>query len=587
MNQLVLSTILFLLTTGLQAQSKLFEEVTSQAGIFSAGGNKAVAIMDFDGDRFVDIFVSRKGQPNLLFRNRGDGAFAEVATQNNLAVVGNSGMALWGDINNDGFLDLYMAGIDEPNLLFINQAGVFTDQTDQAGVGDVLKTEATGFIDYDNDGLLDIFIFNRAGENAFYHARDGLTFTNVIVSTGVWGRANAMGLAIVDYDNDGDQDIYLVYDGRQANNLYRNNGDGTFTDVADQAGLAVQAEGMAPAFADFNNDGYLDLYITNMFENLLFENNRNGTFTDVTQSAGVADIGMGWGVTWLDYNNDGWLDLYIVNASSFNSPPDPNVLYHNNHDGTFTVVNAGDPSSSLLSGFAAACGDVDRDGYIDLFVTNEGRSNQLFRNLGSGNNWLKIRLRGTQSNRDALGARVILRAGHLEQTREVSGGMGWFSQNSPVVHFGLAQVSSVDELEIHWPSGLVERFGDGVTLNQEILIEEGVGTVTSVAGGTLQGPRDFSLGRGYPNPFSRTESTGNISLPLTLGGNAAVAFQVAVFNIVGQRVRTLAREVRQPGSYSLQWDGRSDSGKRLGNGVYVIQIVSGNLRQSRKVLLLP
>ncbi|MFQ5652939.1 MAG: FG-GAP-like repeat-containing protein [bacterium] len=574
-------------------QETIFEDVTQRAGVAENGRNWGVAFGDFDGDTFEDILVTRFEQSNRFYRNLGDGTFEELSQNVGLNLNRRNGMPLWGDINNDGRLDLYLAGLDEPNFLFLNRGSEgLTNITETASVGDSHKTEAVAFTDFDLDGFVDLFLFNRAAENVLYRNKGDLTFERML-SAGLSGRLNAMGLAFADYDNDGDQDVYLVYDGHQANNLYRNNGDGTFTDVAGSAGVALRAEGMAPAFADFDNDGLLDLYVTNLGANVLYNNNGDGTFTDVTTRAGAGDPGMGWGLTWLDYDNDGWLDLYVVNASSFNSPPDPNVLYHNNHDGTFTIVNENDPTRSLASGFGSACADIDHDGCLDLFITNQDRHNQLFLNKGGGNHWIAVQLIGTTSNRDAVGACVTLRAGNLQQTREVSSACGWVSQNSLLLHVGLAENTVVEEITVTWPTRppLVESFFD-IRADQYVTITERVGIVTSVEKrGAKALPQEYALSRSYPNPFyAGTDRIGSpkggTTIHYTIGGNSARVTEIAVFNILGQQVRSLVRGVKPPGTHSVQWDGRNAHGHESSKGIYFVRMISGPFIQSQKVLLL-
>lgn len=574
------------------AQVSLFKEVTASVGVAVKGNNWGVAFGDFNNDSREDILVTRFGQGNLLYKNSGDGRFEEISQITGLDINQKNGMAVWGDIDNDGLLDLYLAGIEEPNRLFKNTgAESFTDISETAGVADSGKTEAVAFTDFNLDGHLDLFVFNRAAQNRFYQNKGQWVFEDVSNRTHTTGRSNAMGLAFTDYDNDGDQDLYLVYDGKMANNLYRNDG-GVFTEVAQQAGVAVQAEGMAPAFGDFNNDGWLDLYITNMFENILFKNNGDGTFKNVTESAGVGDTGMGWGVSWLDFDNDGWLDLYVANASSFNTPPDPNVLYHNNGDGTFSMVNAQDPSSSLLSSFGAATADLNQDGYLDLFITNQGAENQLFQNLGGEHHWLAIKLIGTSSNRDALGAKVELRAGDLTLYREVTSACGWVSQNSLTLHFGLAHNTSVDEIEIKWPSRKIDYFYQ-IPADQKIIIQEHVGIITSVGAqrAITATSKVFSLSAVYPNPFTAENPAGQlgqtgVTIQFRVHDTTTNMTTLTIYNLLGQKVKTLLAAPQTAGQFSVKWNGKNDRKQLLSPGMYLVVLRRGAEMQSRKILLM-
>lgn len=584
--------IFLFLTPELHSQEQIFSDITLEAGLVESGINKGLSFVDFDNNGLVDLYITRSNTSNLLYKNIGDNKFQEIAAGTSLDVSRRNGMPLWGDIDNDGLPELYLAGIKEQNLLFLNRGEEgFTDITASAYVGDSNHTEAIAWLDYNQDGFLDIFVFNRSANNALYVNLQDNTFVNAMGRAGITGNINAMGLAVADYDNDGDQDIYLVYDGNQANNLYKNNGDGTFTDVAVGAGVALKAQGMAPAFGDFNNDGYLDIYITNLGKNVLYQNMGNGTFTDVSKSAGVQDIGMGWGLTWLDYDNDGYLDLYVSNASSFNSPPDPNVLYHNNGDQTFSIVNQNDPTNSLASSYGSACADINNDGYLDLAITNEGGRNELFLNNGGSNNWLKIKLVGTASNRDAIGARITIRANNNTQIREISGGSGWFSQNSSIVHFGLNDSETVDEIEIRWPSGLVETFNN-TQANNLLKIVEGESRITSVRERNNfknEKPGDFSLGQNYPNPFYADASNkrkAGTTLQYRIGRSITSNTTITVYNILGQKIRTLVNRLHLPGIYTVQWDSRDAADLPVSNGIYLIKMNYGGFTQTRQVLLL-
>ncbi len=591
MRYLQIVTILLLLAMGVHAQQAIFDDAGRNAGLAVAGGSWGATVRDFDGDQHEDLMVTRLSQSNLVHRNLGNGLFQEIGGLSGLSLDGRSGMPLCGDIDNDGDADVFIASLGQPNFLFRNTGSSFFENiTLLAGVGDASMAEAAGFFDYDLDGQIDLFVFNRGADNLLYRNLGGGQFAYE-PGAGIFGRSNAMGLSLTDFDGDGLQDIYLVYDGRQVNNLYRNNGDGSFTDVAAQAGIALRAEGMAPAFGDYNNDGLLDVYITNLDANNLFQNNGDGTFTDVTDTAGVGDRGMGWGLTWLDYDNDGWLDLYVVNASGYNSPPDPNVLYRNNQDGTFSITNADDPSNSLLSGFAVACADFNRDGFLDLFVTNQGGENQLFMNRTNGNHWLMVRLEGRGSNRDALGARVELRAGGLVQTREVTSSNGWVSQNSLTLHFGLAENTVIDEIRVTWPNAArsVEHISN-VTADQQIHIVEGKGLVTRV--GTPDRPRTpegFRLSPAFPNPFGGATGGGHsttTTITYSIDGASPATVELGVFNTLGQLVKSLVAERQQPSQYSVRWHGNDALGNRVGQGVYFIRLRTGSVVQSQKILLL-
>jgi len=276
------------------------------------------------------------------------------------------------------------------------------------------------------------------------------------------------GVSWGDYDNDGLQDLYITSK-YEANTLYRNLGNGVFEDVTDTSGTRGWGTSYGAAWADFDNDLDLDLYVTTKgSRNFLFANNSDGTFEDVTLEAGVDNPNQATGIAWGDYDNDGFQDLYIL------GDPGPNTLYHNNGDGTFSDITseagAQDPNSSVSVGLSA--GDYNGDGFLDMYIANVSSDYILFKNDGNPNNWLKLDLTGVFSNRSAIGARVVVVTGEHHQMRVVGAGCGFQSQNSLEVEFGLGSHYIVDAVHIHWPSGIVTdlwQVGPNQTLH---IIEE-------------------------------------------------------------------------------------------------------------------
>jgi len=439
---------------------EIFSEQSANAGIANLGFNYSISLADYDSDGDEDIYITRLADKNLLYQNQGNGQFKEVAAEAGVDYEGVTYMAVWGDIDNDEDLDLYLANEkNEPNILYINDGqGKFTDGTSEAGVEFTQKSRTVLMADVDNDGWLDIYLANNGAQNSLFHNNADGTFTDIITSSRAVDQQIAMGAIFFDYDNDNDQDLYLIHDGNQANILYRNEGNNKFTDVSESAGVAYEGLGMGVDAADLNNDGFLDLYITNMLENVLYLNNGDGTFKDISEAASVDDDGMGWGTTWIDYDNDGLRDLYLSNDSDFF--PNPNILYRNNGDFTFQIVSENTVIESPNEGYATACGDINGDGWPDLLVANTDTNNQLFINEGSGKHWIKIRLRGTESNTYAVGARVEVHTANGISVDEVTTGSGYSAQNSFTLHFGLNDQTSINKVVVRWPSGLVETFED-------------------------------------------------------------------------------------------------------------------------------
>ena len=288
-------------------------------------------------------------------------------------------------------------------------------------------------------------------------------------------------------------DVYIANDADQ-NFLYRNNGDGTFTDVSLTAGVGFSEDGdaengMGADFGDYDNDGYLDLVVTNFQDqtNTLYHNEGGGLFSDVSYASKIGTISLpylAWGVSFCDYDNDGYQDLFIANGhlhenvQAFNPIgfyEQPNLLFRNNRDGTFDEVGTDSGSGMHLEkvsrGFAYS--DYDNDGDLDQLVTNLKGAPDLLENEGGQNVWLTLKLIGTRSNRDAIGARVKVTTGNLTQIREVRSGSSYLSQNDMRLHFGLGKHRQTDRIEIRWPSGLRELL-EGVEANQTLTLVEGV-----------------------------------------------------------------------------------------------------------------
>ncbi|MEO0726113.1 MAG: FG-GAP-like repeat-containing protein [Bacteroidota bacterium] len=513
------------LTLSLMGQNQ-YENLSEYARINTTGPNISINVVDADGDGWEDIYVGRIGEANQFFLNNGDGTFNEIAAIVGIADEGLSYTSIWGDLDNDGDADLYVGNRNSANRLYRNEGNaVFTDITEEAGVGYESAPRSLLLSDVDRDGWLDIYVANLDDENVLYRNNGDGTFTDTTQMSGALDNQLSLGAIFFDYDQDGDSDLYLTHDNNQPNILYQNDGNGQFTDVSESSNTDYAGFGMGVATGDVNGDGWLDIYITNLYDNILLLNDGDGTFTDITSTAGINDYGMGWGTTFLDFDNDGLLDLYTVNDSYF-SPYD-NVLYRNQGDNTFTIVSDDQPESSPYGAYGTATLDLNKDGRLDLLVSNTGANggNQYFENVvGSPGKWLQIKLRGTISNRDAIGAQLTLYAGDQLWRQEVYGGSGYASQNSLWQHFGLGEVEQLDSMHIRWPNGMEETFYD-IPAEQFLVYTEGSGwTSTS----TLDPQQLATL---YPNPVADSEAYLQFSSETT--GSA----RVVLLNAQGQIVR--------------------------------------------------
>ncbi len=403
---------------------------------------------DYDGDGDLDIAIAcfnGTAPLVLLHRNDGNGQFA-AATASLGATTIRAGGVSFGDSDEDGDLDLAASGVGVGGQSYLfrnNGGGSFNNVSTPAFVG--TGGRSIPWVDYDGDGDTDLYVVDTSssnllrndGSNAFVDVTPALL--NVSSQTGSWG----------DYDNDGDQDVYI---GFSTGTLARNDGGGSFVDVSAAAGVQVATFKISTAWVDYNNDGHLDLHAGASGDpSALFRNNGNGTFSNVASGLLLETHSKASG-TWFDFDNDGDQDLY---QCSYLGGAVPSRLLRNDGSDTFVDVATGPLTNSFTDG--APAGDFDLDGDLDLFISAEGAADRLLRNdLAGSNHWLHMNLEGTFSNRRAIGARVTLVAGGITQIREIAGGQGWADQSSLTVEFGLGAATAVTSLSVRWPSGIVQ-----------------------------------------------------------------------------------------------------------------------------------
>ena len=474
-------------------------------------GWNGAAWFDFDRDGLLDLFVARgTSQNNALFRNLGDGTFADVAASGaGVANGSGSGAAVAGDIDNDGFQDLFVTGARRSRpggttaaRLYHNRGdGTFADITAASGVAGLRTMVGAAWGDVDRDGLIDLYIGGgevaAQGSRLFLNNGDG-TFADISALAGIdESDGNILGL-FSDFDGDGWPDLFAArFSGSQSIALWRNNRDYTFTDVRDEAGLNDIGAWMGWAPGDIDNDGDIDLFVTNyggareflgrLWPHALFVNNGDGTYANRAADAGTGAYEFAWGSTMQDFDNDGFIDLFFAGADPFNEQVgpgwgNPGRLLLNNGTGIDGQATFRDGSESLpvdLSSHyvsAVAAADYDSDGWVDVAVATESFNGfttrpVLLRNLGAGGTWLTLELQGTAANRDAVGARVEVESGGLLQVRELYAGSGFLSMDSQRLHFGLDGAASVDRVRVTWPSGHVQVL-EQVGSNQHLFLEE-------------------------------------------------------------------------------------------------------------------
>ncbi|MCK6560042.1 FG-GAP-like repeat-containing protein [bacterium] len=483
-----------------------FEDITAAAGIVGAWQSRGAACGDFDNDGHLDLVVN--GGHGMLFHNNCNGTFTEVAEKSGIYTTrwSHNGGVAWGDFNNDGRLDLFFTHESKMlHRLFLGQTdGSFLEVTTEAGVALPGNGGPVLLADFDRNGFLDVLIPSAVPVQLFLN-QGNATFVESAQAAGLVNIRSAKHMTgcTGDYDNDGDIDVYLTnsnwsYKKHDAPNyLFRDRGDGTFEDVTVPAGVADSTNSKGAIFADYDNDGDLDLYVANDGgDNRLFRNNGDGTFDDMAAQAGVAGPFAAHAPNFADMDNDGDLDLYVTASSWLIDSLQavhrllPDVLYRNNGfdpalGWTFTDITTAAGIDNPAHCLAAIWGDIDNDGDLDLFLCNSYDKrlgapkvnfppypeNKLYRNLGNSNHYLHLSLVGHRSNRAAIGVRVAARAGDLRQIREVQGGGMHTSQNSLRLAFGFGLREKVEELIIRWPSGIVQTLKQP-RLNQILTVAE-------------------------------------------------------------------------------------------------------------------
>ena len=532
--------VLLVLAARAQEPPALFDDVTARAGITFVHHSGAtpdkymmetfgsgVAWIDVDNDGYQDLYFvnGAPGASNVLYRNNRNGTFANITGGSGTASDGNrtahkTGVAV-GDYDNDGRLDLYVTAFG-PNTLYRNLGnGKFEDVTAAAGVGGGANEWSTssGFFDYDRDGDLDLYVATyvdfRMDENPWcgdrkpgyrmycnptifdgtvsrlYRNNGNGTFADVSKAAGVANPAGkGLGVVFCDYDRDGDQDIYVAND-LVRNFLYRNNGDGTFQDIAYAAAVGFDINGKPQAgmgvdCGDVDGDGFPELFVTNFSEelNTLYKNHADGTFEDVTRQIGLGSgfLPLGFGTKMFDYDNDGDLDIHVTNGHVIDNVKlyTPSLSYeqkdllYENVGGTFKDVSAqaGAALQNTRVGRGLAVADFDNDGFLDVAISSLGRRAVLLRNRGvSRKNWIEIRAEGTTSNRFGLGATVRVQTPGRLQVREINNTASYQSANDTRLHVGLGDAKTIPQLEILWPSG-VRQVLTAVAANQILTVKE-------------------------------------------------------------------------------------------------------------------
>ena len=530
-----------------------FIDIAERAGLTSkteAGGEKAkryiiettgsgAAFVDFDNDGWPDIFLvngSRlegfprgKEPTSHLYRNNRNGTFTDVTTKAGVALTGWGQGVCAGDYDNDGWVDLFVTFWGHDVLLRNNGDGTFTDMTKKAGLRQDGVQWSTGcsFLDYDRDGNLDLFINHyvdldlehtpepgssdtcqwkgipvmcgprglKGTHSQLYRNNGNGSFTDVSEKSGISNTPAyyCFTALTTDFDNDGWPDIYVACDSTPSM-FFHNNHNGAFTESAVSAGVAFNEDGheqagMGADAVDYDGDGWFDIVKTNFSDDTptLYHNNHDETFSDVTLEAGLGTSTqlLGWGTLFVDVDNDAWPDVFMANGHVYpevdrkgisNTFRERKSLYWNEHNGKFKDISlqSGAGITTPFNAHGVAAADIDNDGTLEILINNSHDPPSLLKNNGPHGNWIILRLIGTKSNRSAIGARVTVRTGGHRQMQEVRSGSGYISQSDFRLHFGLGPTTSVDSLEIRWPSGAVQRL-QNIRANRVVEVREDTG----------------------------------------------------------------------------------------------------------------
>ena len=509
---------------------QIFVDVTESAGLtfVHTDGRSGVRLFneflgsgggffDYDNDGDLDIYLvngaiqtdnpkpSNPAQPNVLYRNNGDGTFTDITEETGVGSTAYGTGATVGDYDNDGDLDLYVTNFGEDQLYQNNGDGTFTDITTQAGVGNPQWGTSCAFADVNNDGHLDLYVANYAiytpendirceergihvycGPHAYpavhdtFYKNNGdgrfIDVSNLFQPSDLHPQ-HGLGVTFGDYDTDGDIDLYVAND-QDPNFLFQNDGNGNFLEVALISGVCYndmgkEEAGMGTDFGDYDNDGRLDLTVSNYQTetNTVYRNHDGTFFTDNTITSGIAEVThgyLGWGIRFFDYDNDGHQDIFVANGHLMDninvlekhvSYPQKNLLFRNIGDGTFVNVTSETDGLALKKvSRGAAIGDYDNDGDLDILVTNCNQRPDLLQNaVGTQNNWIQIQVVGQSSNRSGIGTRIKVVTGTHVQYREVQSGGSYLSFHDLRAHFGVGKAEQIEHLEIRWTSGHVDR----------------------------------------------------------------------------------------------------------------------------------
>jgi hypothetical protein len=579
-----------ILSTQIQVFSQSFTKMTTAAPSLDGGANRSANWIDYDNDGRLDLFVSRgpsNGATPYLYHNEGNGVFTKITTGPIVTAVMKADGSSWGDFNNDGNVDLCVATWwNQIDFLFQNNgSGNFSFLNTNPISSFTGYSETCSWGDYDNDGLIDLYVTNSAAasKNYLYKNIGAGNFQKIDTGLVVNEVDSSRGATWVDIDNDKDVDLFICNENHNINSVFRNDGNGNFTKITTSGLTQTQGEWWSASWGDYNNDGLLDVFISNWGgKNALYKNNGNWNFTAVTGDTIVNETGQNAITGWGDFDNDGDLDMYV--SQSYGSGAHNNFLYKNmkmeTGTASFTRVSGSDVTNDGGWTYGFAWGDYDRDGDLDIFCAktfNENENNALFRNdNNNGNKWIEFKCEGVTTNRSAIGTKIKVKATingqPVWQMREIDGQSGYCTQTLEQ-HFGLGNAAIIDSINIEWQSGNTSVFTN-VAVNKFYKAIEGQSTLVGISHNNSVKPGEYKLNQNFPNPFNPATK---ISFTLPKKDFASIK----IYNSVGKEVSTLINEVRAAGYYEVNFDGTN-----LSSGVYFYKLITEDFSETKNMVLL-
>ena len=592
----VLVIPIIVLSISVEGIAQSFEIVQEDGFTQELNNTTGIAVADYDQDGDLDLFVVStevfdKDNPKTwsrLLQNDGLGGYTDVTITSGLinwqaetrdGTMGSKMGASWGDYDNDGYPDIFIANYGFDELWHNEGDGTFRNVTDSAGVAGCFFCYSMSAVwwDYDQDGDLDLYVSDWLKENRFFRNEGNGEFTDISLVSGLNDRRHTFSSLPIDLNQDGWLDLYVIND-IGPNHFFWNRGDDLFVEASDQVGLVNRGNGMGVDICDFNNDGWFDIYVTNIFEyvpNPFFVNQGNDSYADLANQFGIDDTGWGWGARFFDADHDLDEDLYVVNG--FFSPlaeGDRNQFFRNDN-GVFSNLSRDLGVNSPEIGMGLEVFDYDQDGDQDMLVGNRMAPLHFYENqlieTKENTNWLQIKLEGTKSNRNGFGATIIATVGDQDFYRYHSG-VNLFGQSVKPVHFGLANHIKVNQIQVNWPSGLQELYNE-VAANQIISLTEGSGEEVSAATVVSTAPELFNKVTIFPNPFTH-------NLLLTINDQFSGEFQFSLMDALGRKVFHYSAVIKADGNLtipiSIDWD--------LKAGLYFYELLVDKMVKSGKLI---